>query len=52
LREHGAASSAPPEVVEHDEDVSREVDDMFEPAGISARPAEEASASALLAQQL
>ena len=52
LREHGAASSAPPEVVEHDEEISREVDDMFEAAGISSRPLGEASASALLTQQL
>ena len=52
LREHGAASSAPPEEVEHDEAISREVDDMFEAAGISPRPPGEASATAWLAQQL
>ena len=52
VREHGAASSAPPEEEEHDEAISREVDDLFEAAGISFRPPGEASASALLAQQL
>ena len=52
VREHGAASSAPPDEEEHDEAISREVDDMFEAAGISSRPPGQASASALLAQQL
>ena len=52
VREHGAASSAPPEEEEHDEAISREVGDLFEAEGISHRPLEEASASALLAHQL
>ena len=52
VREHGADSSAPPEEEEHDEAISREVDDLFEAEGISRRPLGEASASALLAQQL
>eukprot|EP00434_Breviolum_minutum_P041042 symbB.v1.2.036502.t1/scaffold5171.1/size30161/3 len=52
VREHGAASSAPPEEEEHDEAISREVDDLFEDEGLSHRPLEEASASALLAHQL
>ena len=56
MRELGAASSAPPEEPEVPEEVAaearREVDDMFEAAGISGAPPGEASASALLAQQL
>ena len=37
---------------EHDEVIACEVNDLFESAGISAIPPEEASASALLAHQL
>ena len=52
LCEHGAASSVAPDEEEHDEEIAREVDVIFEAAGISSRPPREASALALLAQKL